>query len=184
MVRVAALPRRSRHDGGGWRTRGRGYQGEGAKSRQVGYRYVHTAIDDRTRIAYSEIHTNEQAVAAAEFWRRAAAWCASIGVTCERVITDSGACYRSGLWHRACAETGATVKKTRPCRPQTNGRVERFHRILLEEWASIRPWTSDTQRTDAYDGFIHFYNRHRDHGSLRWATPTSTLRDSLPEEHS
>ena len=171
-------------DGGGWRTRGRGYPGEGAKSRRVGYRYIHTAIDDRTRIAYSEIHSNEQAVTAAGFWRRAAAWYVSIGITPQRVITDNGSCYRSGLWHRACAETGTVVKKTRPYRPQTNGKVERFHRILLEEWAYIRPWTSDKQRTDAYQGFIHFYNHHRDHGSLGWATPNSILKDNLPEEHS
>lgn len=170
-------------DGGGWKTRGRGYPGDGTISRRVGYRYIHTAIDDRTRIAYSEILDNEQAVTAAGFWRRAAAWYTSIGITPERVITDNGSCYRSGLWHRACAETGTTVKKTRPYRPQTNGKVERFHRILLEEWAYIRPWTSDTQRTDAYNGFIHFYNHHRDHGSLGWATPNSILKDNLPEEH-
>ena len=74
----------------------------------------------------------------------------TIGITCERVITDNGACYRSGLWHHACAATGTTVKKTRPCRPQTNGKVERYHRILLEEWAYIRPWTSEHQRAAAY----------------------------------
>ena len=73
--------------------------------------------------------------------------------------------------------------KTRPYRPQTNGKVERFHRILLEEWAYIRPWTSETQRATAYDGFIHFYNHHRAHGALGWATPTSILKDNLPEEH-
>ncbi len=171
-------------DGGGWKTRGRGYPGEGSRSRQVGYRYIHTAIDDRTRIAYSEILNNEQAVTAAGFWKRAAAWYQSIGITPERVITDNGSCYRSGLWHRACAATGTTVKKTRPYRPQTNGKVERFHRILLEEWAYIRPWTSDIQCQDAYNGFIHFYNHHRDHGSLGWATPNSILKDNLPEEHS
>ena len=93
-------------DGGGWKTRGRGYSGDGSRSRQVGYRYIHTAIDDRTRIAYSEILTNEQAVTAAGFWKRAAVWYVSIGIKPERVITDNGACYRSGLWHRACADTG------------------------------------------------------------------------------
>ena len=170
-------------DGGGWKTRGRGYAGEGARSRRVGYRYIHTAIDDRTRIAYSEILANEQAVTAAGFWERAAAWYQSIGIEPQRVLTDNGSCYKSGLWHRACAKTGTAVKKTRPRRPQTNGKVERFHRILLEKWAYIRPWTSDTQRTSAYNGFIHFYNHHREHGSLGWATPTSILKDNLPEEH-
>jgi transposase InsO family protein len=171
--------------GGGWRTRGRGYQREKSSDLhgRAGYRYIHTAIDDRTRIAYSEILTDEKAITATGFWKRAAAWYISIGINPQRVITDNGSCYRSGLWHKACAETGTVVKKTRPYRPQTNGKVERFHRILLEEWAYIRPWTSDRQRTDAYDGFIHFYNHHRDHGSLGWATPNSILKDNLPEEH-
>ncbi len=179
IKKIAGIP-----DGGGWKTRGRGYTGEHARSRTAGYRYIHTAIDDRTRIAYSEILDNEQAATAAGFWRRATAWYQSIGITCERVITDNGACYKSGLWHRACAETGTTVKKTRPRRPQTNGKVERFHRILLEEWAYIRPWTSETQRHTAYQGFIHFYNHHRSHGALGWSTPTSILKDNVPEEHS
>ena len=170
-------------DGGGWRSHGRGKDGHYGHG-GYGYRYIHTAVDDRTRIAYSEILTNEQAVTAAGFWKRAAAWYTSIGIEPQRVITDNGSCYRSGLWHRACAETGTTVKKTRPYRPQTNGKVERFHRILLEEWAYIRPWTSDSQRQDAYTGFIHFYNHHRDHGSLGWATPNSILTDNLPKEHS
>ncbi len=169
--------------GGGWRTRGRGYEGEKTKNRRAGYRYIHTAVDDRTRIAYSEIHDDEQAVTAARFWARAAAWYQQIGITPQRVITDNGSCYRSGLWHRACQATGTTVKKTRPYRPQTNGKVERFHRILLEEWAYIRPWYSETQRADAYDGFIHFYNHHRAHGALGWQTPTSIIRDNLPAMH-
>jgi transposase InsO family protein len=99
-------------------------------------------------------------------------------------ITDNGPCYRSRLWTQACAATGTTVHKTRPYRPQTNGKVERFHRILLEEWAYIRPWTSEHQRHAAYSGFIHYYNHHRAHGSLRWASPISIHRDNLPAEHS
>ena len=80
-----------------------------------------------------------------------------------------------------------TPKGTRPYRPQTNGKVERFHRILLEEWAHIRPWRTDHQRTEASAGFIHFYNRHRSHGALGWSTPTETLarltEDNLPGFH-
>ena len=179
IKKLAGIP-----DGGGWRTRGRGYPSEkSTKRRRAGYRYIHSAIDDRTRIAYSEILDDEQAVTAAGFWRRAAAWYMTIGIDPQRVITDNGSCYKSGLWYRACAETGTKVRKTRPYRPQTNGKVERFHRVLLEEWAYIRPWTSETQRATAYDGFIHFYNHHRAHGALGWATPTSILKDNLPEEH-
>jgi transposase InsO family protein len=173
-------------DGGGWRLHGRGHDGHGGHG-NAGYRYIHSAVDDRTRLVYSEIHRDEQAVTAAGFWTRAAAWFAAHGIACERVITDNGSCYRSGLWHRACATTATTVKKTRPRRPQTNGKVERFHRILLEERAYIRPWTSDQQRTTAYDGFIHFYNHHRSHGALNWSTPIATLtrhhRDNLPAGH-
>jgi len=181
VKKVASIP-----DGGGWRTRGRGYDGEHAVARRGGYRFLHTALDDRTRIVYSEILDNEQAITAVAFWHRAVAWFASIGITCERVITDNGSCYKSGLWHRACAETGTTVKKTRPRRPQTNGKVERYHRILLEEWAYIRPWTSERQRHQGYDHFVHFYNHHRAHGALGWSTPNATLttlRDNLPVEH-
>ena len=179
VKKLAGIP-----DGGGWRTRGRGYPGEkSTKHRRAGYRYIHTAIDDRTRIAYSEILDNEQAATAAGFWARAAVYYQQCGITPQRVITDNGACYRSGVWHRACQTTGTAVKKTRPRRPQTNGKVERFHRILTEEWAYIRPWTSETQRARAYDGFIHFYNHHRAHGALGWQTPTSIIRDNLPNMH-
>jgi transposase InsO family protein len=177
IKKLAAIP-----DGGGWWMHGRGndrYQGHSG----AGYRYLHSALDDRTRIVYSEILNDERAATAAAFWCRAAAWFAAIGITCERVLTDNGSCYRSGLWHRACASTGTIAKKTRPRRPQTNGKVERYHRILTEEWAYIRPWTSDAQRAAAYEHFIHFYNHHRPHGGLGWATPTSALRDNLPAEH-
>jgi transposase InsO family protein len=182
IKKIAGIP-----DGGGWRIHGRENDG-GHGHRVIGYRYLHTAIDDRTRIAYSELLGDEQADTAAGFWLRAGAFFAGLGITCERVITDNGSCYRSRRWHAVCAATGTTVKKTRPYRPQTNGKVERFHRILLEEWAYIRPWTSDHERTTAYAGFIHFYNHHRSHGALGWATPIETLnrlhRDNLPDAHS
>ena len=123
---------------------------------------------------------------ACAFWARAVAWFADRGVRCERVITDNGACYKK-RWAQACAATGTTVKKTRPYRPQTNGKIERFHRILLEEWAYTRAWNSDHERHLAYHGFIHFYNHHRAHGALGWSTPAATLshlEDNLPGEHS
>jgi transposase InsO family protein len=177
VKKIAAIP-----DGGGWRMHGRGNDGHGGHS-GAGYRFIHTALDDRTRLAYSEILDDEQAATAAAFWARAAAWFAAQGIHCERVITDNGSCYRSGLWHQACASSNTTVKKTRPRRPQTNGKVERFHRILLEEWAYIRPWTSEPERHAGYAGFMHFYNRHRPHGALGWATPAAILGDNLPAEH-
>ncbi|HET9601254.1 MAG TPA: IS481 family transposase [Acidimicrobiales bacterium] len=177
VKKIAAIP-----DGGGWRTHGRGNDSHGGHS-GAGYRFIHTALDDRSRLVYSETHNDEQAVTAAGFWARAAAFYAAHGIICERVITDNGSCYRSRLWLQACAATSTAVKKTRPRRPQTNGKVERYHRILLEEWAYIRPWASETQREAGYAGFVHFYNHHRPHGALSWATPAHTLGDNLPSEH-
>jgi transposase InsO family protein len=176
VKKIAAIP-----PGGGWRLHGRG----GAPTTSgAGYRFIHTALDDHTRIIYSEIHDDERAVTAAGFWARTARYYAELGIDCERVITDNGSCYRSRLWLDACANTATAVKKTRPRHPQTNGKVERYHRTLLEEWAYIRPWTSETQREAGYAGFVHFYNHHRPHGALGWATPTTALRDNLPLEHS
>ena len=173
-------------DGGGWRVRGRGYEGEHSRQRRAGYRFIHTALDDRTRLVYSEILDNEQGQTAAGFWDRAVAWFGAHGVACERVLTDNGSCYKSGLWHRACQATNTRVKKTRPRRPQTNGKVERYHRTLLEEWAYVRIWESEQQRTAGYASFVHFYNHHRSHGALGWATPAATLtklQDNLPKDH-
>lgn len=175
VKKLAAIP-----SGGGWKAHG---LDERPSRTGVGYRYIHTALDDRTRIIYSEILNDEQGATAAAFWTRAAAWFATLGIICERVITDNGSCYRSGLWHRACIATNTIVKKTRSRRPQTNGKVERYHRILLEEWAYIRPWSSEHQRALGYQRFTHFYNHHRPHGGLGWATPTSALGDNLPAEH-
>jgi transposase InsO family protein len=173
-------------DGGGWRIHGRG-RAPHKKRATIGYRFLHTAIDDRTRLAYSEVLDDEQGPTAAVFWRRAHAWFAAHGIPIERVITDNGACYRSFAWRNALAGTGVTHKRTRPYRPQTNGKVERFHRILLEEWAHIRDWSSEDQRRAAYSGFMHFYNHHRSHGALGWATPIATLhhlnQDNLPSHH-
>jgi len=116
-----------------------------------------TPLDDRTRIIYSEIHSNEQAVAAVGFWKRASKFFETLGIAVERVITDNGSCYRSRLRRSALNSVGITPKSTRPYRPQTDGMVERCHRILLEEWAYIRDWHSDKERRTHYE---HFYNHH------------------------
>ena len=181
MKKIAGIP-----PGGGWRVHGRA-QAEDHRRNRIGYRFIHTAIDDRTRLAYSEVLDDEQGATAAEFWLRAHSWFASHGIHVERALTDNGPCYRSF----ACAaleHTAVTHKRTRAYRPQTNGKVERFHRILLEEWAYIRDWHTDAQRHAAYIAFIHVYNHHRSHGALDWATPIATLNhctgDNLPTEHS
>ncbi|MFZ1488629.1 MAG: IS481 family transposase [Ilumatobacteraceae bacterium] len=172
-------------DGGGWKIHGRG-NAPTAKRSSIGYRFLHTALDDRTRLAYSEILDDEQGPTAAAFWERAHAWFADRGIDIERALTDNGSCYRSRIWAKALKDTAVTHKRTRPYRPQTNGKVERFHRILLEEWAYIRPWRSERQRHHAYTGFLHFYNHHRAHGALGWSTPAAALAsftDNLPADH-
>jgi transposase InsO family protein len=181
VKKIAAIP-----DGGGWRIHGRGPGISGGHS-GAGYRYIHSALDDRTRLTYSEILNDEQAATAAAFLARAVLWFRLRGVTVERVLTDNGACYRSRAWATACAQNTVVHKRTRPHRPQTNGKIERFHRILLEEWAYIRPWSSETERVVGYDRFMHFYNQHRSHGALGWSTPMATLtryQDNVPAGHS
>jgi transposase InsO family protein len=180
VKKIAGIP-----DGGGWRMHGRGADGHGGHS-GAGYRYIHTAIDDRTRLAYSEILNDENKHTATAFLQRAVLWFRLRGVIVQRVLTDNGSCYRSRLWRDACIDAGITHKRIRPYRPQTNGKVERFHRILLEEWAYIRDWTSETERVAGYAAFIHFYNQHRSHGALGWSTPMATLnrlRNNLPGQH-
>jgi len=120
---------------------------------------------------------------ACAFWARAAASFTAHGIACPRVITDNGTCYKR-QWANARTDTGTVVKKTRTRRPHTNGKIERFHRILLEEWAYVRAWQSDHERQVAFAGFLHFYNHHRAHG---WSTPAATLdtlEDNLPGDHS
>jgi len=177
VKKLAGIP-----DGGGWRTHGRG-KAPTVKRSSTGYRFLHSALDDRTRIVYSEIHANEQAVTAVGFWKRANSYFNQLGITIERVITDNGSCYRSKLWRSTLEAGEISAKFTRPYRPQTNGKVERFHRILLEEWAYIRDWHSDAERSEHYEHFVHFYNHHRAHGALGWSTPMSTLRDNVPGHH-
>ncbi|MFR9727565.1 IS481 family transposase, partial [Streptomyces sp. MS19] len=134
-------------DGGGWRTHGR--QATRAGKPGVGFDYIHSAVDDHTRLAYSEVHPDEKAATCAAFLRRAAAHFATLGITrIERVLTDNAWSYRkSTLFKQALADLGATGKLTRPYRPQTNGKVERFNRTLLDEWAYQRPYTTNTERT-------------------------------------
>jgi transposase InsO family protein len=149
--------------GGGWRVHGRVARPNNhqAKKAAVGYAYVHSAVDGYSRLAYSEVLSDEQAITAAAFWERAKAFFDDHGITIERVITDNGPCYRSRRFNEALG--GIRHTYTRPYRPQTNGKVERFNRTLLAEWAYARPWTSDGQRTRALTTWLHLYNHHRHH---------------------
>ncbi|MGW9419775.1 IS481 family transposase, partial [Cellulosimicrobium funkei] len=146
-------------DGGGHRALGRP---RGRKNRaRAGYAYLHNAVDDHSRLAYSEILTDEKKDTAVGFWQRAHAYFASVGIGVERVLTDNGACYKSHAWRDALAGAGIKHKRTRPYRPQTNGKVERFNRTLAQEWAYARPYRSESEKREAFTGWLHHYNHHR-----------------------
>ena len=148
---------------------------------RTGIAYLHTVIDDHSRLAYVEICSDERADTASAVLRRAVAWYQERGVTAERVLSDNGSCYRSNLWREVCAELGIKHKRTRPYRPQTNGKIERFHRTLADGWAYARHYSSDAERRAALPRWLHFYNHHRIH-SATGGTPVSRV-NNLPEHH-
>jgi len=150
--------------GGGWRVRGVGYPGQFSRQRQVGYSYVHSAIDGHTRLAYSEVLNDERGATAAAFWLRARSFFAGYGIEIDTVLTDNGSCYVAQVFNDALG--GTEHRRTRPRRPQTNGKVERFNRTLLDEWAYVRPYSSDAERVAALDEWLHLYNHHRHHTAI------------------
>ncbi len=158
-------------DGGGWRIHGRAARPN--RKRGQGYSYLHTAVDDFSRLAYSELLADERQETAAAFWTRAHAYFASCGITVARVLTDNGSCYRSRVFAAALGDI--THKRTRPYRPATNGKVERFHRTLLEEWAYGRSYASNSEREAAYPDWLHRYNHHRGHTALAGRPPASRV---------
>ena len=169
-------------DGGGWRAHGRGSAQDLQASRERdkhtragagpgrGYSYLHHAVDDHSRLVYSEILADEKKDTAAGFWERAQAFFTECGITVKQVMTDNGGCYRSHAFARAL---GGEVKHkfTRPYRPQTNGKVERFNRTLMTEWAYAQTYVSEQARQVTYAEFIHTYNCHRAHTAIKGLTP-------------
>ena len=183
-------------DGGGWRFVGhqQGMKNRSATAKRTGRRgiagdmtvgtaFIHTVIDDHSRVAYAEIHSDEQAVTAVGVLKRAVSWLEARGVTVERVLSDNGSAYKSHLWRDTCAGLGIAVKKTRPYRPQTNGKIERFHRTLAEGWAFARHYNSESARRNALPAWLHEYNHHRPHTGIGGAAPISRLTN-LPGQHS
>ena len=168
-------------EGGGWRVHGRGSavarsnKAAGSRGELVGHEFVHSAVDDHSRLAYCEVLPDEQAATAVAFWTRAHAFFAAHGITVQRVLTDNGACYRSRQWRQHLTDAGISHKRTRPYRPQTNGKVERLNRTLLTEWAYARPFTSGQDRADALPTWLHTYNHHRAHTSLGGRPPISRV---------
>jgi transposase InsO family protein len=149
---------------------------------RTGTAYLHTVIDDHSRVAYVEICTDERADTAIGVLQRSVAWFTDHGVTVERVLSDNGSAYRSHAWRDACAALDVTPKRTRPYRPQTNGKIERFHRTLADGWAYARLYRSEAERRTALPGWIHFYNHHRAHSAIGGIPPISRLTN-LPGHH-
>jgi transposase InsO family protein len=175
-------------DGGGWRFLGR-QQGDrnrmatrdrtGIKNvysnPKVGTAFVHTVLDDHSRVAYAEIHDDETAATAAAVLQRAVAWFAARGVVVERVLSDNGGCYRSFAWRDTCAALGITPKRTRPYRPQTNGKIERFHRTMAEGWAFKKFYNSESARRAALPAWFHEYNHHLPDTAIGRSAPITRL---------
>jgi len=183
-------------DGGGWRYLGReqGWKNRTAtaartgapksKNRKplIGTCFLHTVIDDHSRVAYVEARDDETKETATEVLRNAVAWFADRGVCVQRVLTDNGGCYTSHLWRDTCFELGVTHKRTRPYRPQTNGKIERFHRTMVEGWAFKKFYNSDSARLAALPAWIHEYNHHRPHSAIGKRSPITRL-NNLPGHH-
>jgi transposase InsO family protein len=144
---------------------------------EQGWEFVHIAIDDATRLAYVEVLADEKATTAIAFLARAVAFYRRHGITVERLITDNGAAYRSTVHAIACRAMGIRHLRTRPYRPQTNGKAERFIRTLLGGWAYGAIYRTSTERTAALDGWLDYYNHHRRHSALGHKPPIARLNE-------
>jgi transposase InsO family protein len=145
------------------------------RSRGAGWEYVHVAVDDASRVAYVEMHRDETAATMTGFLRRAIAWFRTVGVRVRRILTDNGFGYLARLFAQACEELRVRHGRTRPYRPCTNGKAERFIQTLLREWAYATPYANSRIRTQALPRWLGHYNRRRPHSSLAGAVPFSRL---------
>jgi transposase InsO family protein len=174
-IDVKKLGRMSRP---GWRMTGgryrRGVPGYQSAKGQ-GWEFCHVAIDDCTRLAYAEVLSDEKATTAIGFLRRAVAFYRRYGITVERLLTDNGNPYRSAVHAIACRALGIRHLRTRPYRPQTNGKAERFIRTLLAGWAYGAIYRNSAERTSALDGWLWTYNHHRKHSALGHKPPATRL---------
>jgi transposase InsO family protein len=188
VTKFGNIPDGSGHRFVGWQQGGRNRAvtiGAGRSRRHqplIGKAFVHTVIDDHSRVAYAEIHNGETATTAIGVLRRAVSWFAARGITVERVLSDNGSAYKSHAWRDACAELNIRPKKTRPYRPQTNGKIERFHRTLGEGWAFKRFYATESARRNALPAWLHEYNHHRPLYRDRGHPPISRLTN-LPGQH-
>ena len=171
--------------GAGWRVRDRKQHyntrytdAAGRQRNTVGWEYVHVAVDDYSRLAYAEVLLDEKASTAASFLRRAVDYYQRHGIAVEQILTDNGSCYRGVVHAVACRKLGIKHLRTRPYRPQTNGKAERFIRTMLNGWAYGAIYRSSQERTRALDGWLWHYNHRRRHSALGHQPPTS--RTNLP----
>ena len=155
-----------------------GHRIHGDRSTRIqgaGWEFVHVSIDDASRLAYAEILSDEQGLTATAFLERALAFYRQHGIRVQRVLTDNGACYRSHAFRWLCLRRSIRMLKTRPYRPQTNGKAERFIQTLLREWAYARAYTHSRFRARTLKPWLRYYNQRRPHGSLDGKPPTSRL---------
>jgi transposase InsO family protein len=146
-----------------------------SNNRGVGWEFVHVAIDDASRIAFSRVMKTERRGCAIAFLKAAVAYYASLGITAERVMTDNGSCYKAFAFRRACKRLGLRHIRTRPYTPRTNGKAERFIQTALREWAYARAYDTSRQRAAELPYWMHRYNWHRPHASIGSVPPISTL---------
>jgi transposase InsO family protein len=156
------------------------------RARGIGWEYVHVAIDDCSRLSYAEVLRDERGETVAAFLRRAMRWYARRGVRIERVLSDNGSAYRSRVVAAACQALQIAQRWTRPYRPQTNGKAERFIQTLLREWAYGRPYAHSFARQAALPAWLHYYNWHRPHGGIHGCPPISRVvsADNVVSLHS
>lgn len=144
-----------------------------------GWEYVHVAIDDASRVAYSTLHADETAASACRALVAAVRYYAGYGISIRRVLTDNGACYVSGKFRRLCRRLNIRHSRTRPYTPRTNGKAERFIQTALREWAYARSYRSSNHRARQLPVWLHQYNWHRQHAGIDYTTPVSTLGISM-----
>src|SRR5215207_1514778 len=158
----------------GHRITGR-YPGAINRHHGIGSEFVHVCIDDASRIAFVQVMADQRKERAVAFLEAAVAYFANLGVRVERVMTDNGSCYRSKMFRAACQRLGLRQIFTRPYTPKTNGKAERFIQTALREWGYAQAYQSSLQRTAELSNWLHRYNWHRPHGSLKAKTPISRL---------